>query len=486
MEVFGTIGIRIYLLYYKYMTKTLVGYNFIGKEIKINPIWFQKYKIIKTLGTGGTAKVFLAEHIKLGTFRAIKKISKSNVLHEQLLNEAHILKNLKNSCIPIIYDFEEDAHNSYIIEQYIEGQSLQLLLNQYKVLPESTIVDYTIQLCNLLQYLYSNNNPILYLDLKPDNIIIMKNEVKLIDFGASSFVNQLNNRKYALGTQGYAAPELYDGSIPDERTDIYGVGSLLYYMVTGQKYMHSHQNNSNLDEYKQYSKKLKNITQKCLRYYPWFRYSTISSLKSNLIKLNLKKSIISVKSSTSISIAIAGTQSRIGTTHLAILITSYFNKNGRSGLYIEKNDSKHILELVSQFQNIKTKTGIYQVYHCHMIPGNNTLLSYNHENYSISIYDYGCINSENVEDFIKCDYKLMVTGAKEWELKATENALRQLRQYKDIRYVFNYLNGRQYLDCVKHMDKSPCYRMPFEPDPFYLESNELVEEFISDLMSYDS
>lgn len=427
----------------------------------------------------------MAEHIKLGTFRAIKKISKSNVLHNQLLNEAQILKNLKNSCIPIIYDFEEDAHNSYIIEQYIEGQSLQLLLNQYKVLPESTIVDYAIQLCNLLQYLYSNYNPILYLDLKPDNIIIMNNEVKLIDFGASSFVNQLNNRKYALGTKGYVAPELYHGSLPDERTDIYGVGAILFLMLTGEKYTCFKQKKTNLDEYKQYSKKLKNITLKCLRFYPWFRYSTIGSLRNNLMKLNLKKSKNSDKSSKSISISIAGTQHRIGTTHLAILLTSYFNKSKRRGIYIERNESKHILELISQFQNIKTKNGIYQVYHCHMIPRNNAFFDLKFENYSITIYDYGCINMDNIEDFMKADYKLIVTGAKEWELKISEHALRLLHKYKDIRYIFNYLNGRQYLQCMKQMEKVPCYRMPFEPDPFYLESNELVEEFIMDLIGCD-
>src|SRR5699024_467062 len=130
--------------------------------------------------------VFLAEHIKLKDLRAIKRIRKDHILHGNLLKEAYILKNLRHSCIPIIYDFEEDDHYSYIIEQYIKGQSLQQFLGQWvgKV-KESTIVEIGIQICDLLQYLYSLENPILYLDLQPNNIIISEEKVKLIDFGAS-------------------------------------------------------------------------------------------------------------------------------------------------------------------------------------------------------------------------------------------------------------------------------------------------------------
>lgn len=88
----------------------------------INQILFDKYRIVKVLGSGGSATVYLAQHIKLESFRAIKCIRKDNPLYNNALKEAYILKNLRHSNIPIIYDIDEDLRCSYIIEEYIEGE----------------------------------------------------------------------------------------------------------------------------------------------------------------------------------------------------------------------------------------------------------------------------------------------------------------------------------------------------------------------------
>ena len=448
-----------------------------------NQIWFQKYQIIRTLGQGGSADVYLAEHIKLKTLRAIKRISKSNILYEQLLNEAYILKNLRHSCIPIIYDFEEDAQNSYIIEQYIEGESLKVLRQQCQHLPEEIIIDFAIQICDLMQYLYSVDNPILYLDLKPENIIIANNVVMLIDFGASSYKNQVANRKYSLGTKGFAAPELYGGHTPDERTDVYGIGTLLYYMVTGRSYDIPLQKWSRKRTIKHCSKSLQSIIEQCLPCYLSFRYATVSVLKNKLLNLNHKKSKIKAISSKSICFAIAGTQHRIGTTHLAILITSYFTRKGREGLYVEKNNSNHISSILKRYQNIKTKSGIYRVFECNMLPAYHIEIPYIKENYSVTILDYGCLNYENLDDFLKADIKLLVSGTKEWELDETEATLRLLNGYKDVKYLFNFMDGNQFRETIKHMDKLPCYRIPYEPNPFKWKENDYLDEFIERLMN---
>lgn len=98
-------------------------------------IWFQKYKILHLLGKGGTAKVYLAEHIILNSYRAIKVISKQHPLYSFQRNEAFILKNLKHSCIPIIYDIEEDEEGSYIVEQYLEGKNLKEYVEERGALP---------------------------------------------------------------------------------------------------------------------------------------------------------------------------------------------------------------------------------------------------------------------------------------------------------------------------------------------------------------
>ncbi len=458
------------------------GFTLIGKERMANQIWFHKYRIIKALGRGGSADVYLAEHIKLKSLRAIKRISRDNILHDQLLNEAYILRNLRHSCIPVIYDFEEDAHNSYIIEQYIEGRSLKVFRQLYRHLPENLIIHFAIQVCDLLQYLYSSDNPILYLDLKPENIIISDNVVKLIDFGASSYKNHLEERKYSLGTRGYAAPELYTGHMPDERTDVYGIGSLLYYMVTGSSYDKSFERRYDGELLRHCSKALQLIIKQCLRYNSNLRYPTVRALKNKLLGINHKKLISNSKSRESISIALAGTQHRIGTTHLAILITSYLNGSGKRGLYIENNDSNHISFLLKRYRNIKMVNGICQIFSCNLIPGYTANFSYNKEDYPFTVIDYGCLNHHNLEDFLKADIKLMIAGAKEWELSGTEEVLRLLSGEKEIKYLFNFLDGNQYGIIIKQMGRQACYRIPYEPNPFEWKKNDYLEDFLKNII----
>jgi serine/threonine protein kinase len=448
-----------------------------------NQIWFQKYQIIKMLGQGGSADVYLAEHVKLKSFRAIKRISKDSILHEQLLNEAHILKNLKHSCIPVIYDFEEDAHFSYIIEQYIEGESLRVFRQHYRNLSEEIIISFTIQICDLMQYLYSVDNPILYLDLKPDNIIIAEKTVKLIDFGASSYKNQVTNRKYSLGTKGYAAPELYNGHIPDERTDVYGIGMLLFFMMTGKGLDVSIQKRLKREIIRSYSKRLQSIMNQCLHSYPFFRYSTVSVLKNKLLDIDPQKRQTIVHSNKSICFAIAGTQHRIGTTHLSIILSSYFTRKGKKGLYIEKNNSNHIFDILKKYQKINTKDGIYHIFDCNMLPAYQIDLPYKVEDYQVTVLDYGCLNQGNLEEFLQADIKLVVSGAKEWEIDETEEILRLLSDYKDIKYLFNFIDGKQFHDITRFMENLPCYRIPYEPNPFQWNNHESLDRFIEKLIS---
>lgn len=447
-------------------------------------IWFQKYRIIKSLGRGGSAQVYLAEHIKLKTLRAIKQISKDAVLHEQLLNEAHILKSLKHSGIPVIYDFEEDAHNSYIIEQYIEGESLKAFRQKCRLLKENLIINFAVQICDLLLYLYSLDNPILYLDLKPENIIIADNVIKLIDFGASGFKNELNNRKFSLGTRGYAAPELYTGHIPDERTDIYGIGSILYYMAAGTVYDRKLSEKSRRKLLRHCSKSMQHIIYHCLRYNAVLRYSSVIVVKNKLLGINHRNQTGNFNGRESIRIAIAGTQPRIGVTHLALLITTYLNKTGSDAFYMERNDSDQIIKTLGRYQNRKTADGFYRLHNCNIIPGQAADILPVKDNFPVAIMDYGRINNSNMEDFKRADIRLIVAGGRDWELEATEETLCLLKGESKIRYLFNFINGNQFRTIVKHMEGLDCGRIPYEPDVFFWKKNKYLEDFIRNLLNY--
>jgi len=427
-------------------------------------IWFHKYRIIKLLGSGGTAKVYLAEHILLNSFRAIKCISNNNPLYELQRKEAQLLKNLKHSCIPIIYDIEEDEYGSYIVEQYIEGDTLREYIEIKGVLREDIIINLALQLCDFLHYLHSIEKPILYLDLKPENIIVAGSDLKLVDFGSAVYRDDCEGKQVFSGTRGYAAPELYRNNKIDERCDVYGIGMVLYYMATGIALNCDSAEIENIDGISNSSKQLKGIINRCLKFSPSQRYATVVQLSKQLSAI-MQKNIFNKKSGQSIRIAIAGAQPRIGVTHLSFRLCSYFVHQKNSCLYLERNSSECVWSIKNRYEEQTCNDGIYEVKGIHMLPKEMTGQC-NVAKYHILVEDYGCLTKYNLAEFLEAEIKILVLGAKDWELKFAEQVLDLVAEYKDIMYLFNYLDGRNFLQVMKSMKQRNCYRVPYEPDPF--------------------
>lgn len=448
------------------------------KETMKEPIWLSKYQVIKVLGKGGSAEVFLARHIKLDDLRAIKRISKNNPLLNQLLLEANILKNLSHPCIPCIYDLEEDSEYIYIVEQYIKGQSLKEFCEVKKHLSEHLIISIGIQICDLLLYLYSLDNPILYLDLQPTNIIIDQETVKLIDFGTAIFRDQPDARGVSFGTPYYTPPESYTMLKPDEKADVYGIGALLYYMVYGRVPVNN-KDKSGFVKRKEnsYSKELKIIISQCMRFHRFFRIPTIAVLKYKLSKLNRVKLNKDQISNKSLKIAVGGSQRRIGTTHLAILITSYLDNLGLTGYYVEENDTSHGFSFLSGNKVIRKENAVIRVNNCNMIPKFYLQEGFK-EIAGITVTDYGVITHENMMDFVNEDIKLLVTGGKEWEIEFRNRAFHLLNDCKDVIFLFNFLDGYQFGKQIKEIENKRVERIPYVPDPFYKPGNEVLDNFL--------
>ncbi len=427
-------------------------------------IWFQKYKILGLLGRGGTASVYLAEHVKLNSYRAIKVISKNHPLYELQRNEALLLKNLKHSCIPIIYDIEEDEESSYIVEQYLEGNTLKDYVETKGAVREDIIIHFGIQICDLIHYLHSNPKPILYVDLKPENVILSGSTVKLIDFGSAVYQEELRELQFYSGTIGYAAPELYRQDRIDERCDVYGIGMLLYYMATGHTVKRNQAGIDHIDQAGSCSVRMKNIINKCLRYNPYGRYNSVESLNKHLSAL-IQKNQLSVNADRTMTIAIAGAQQRIGATHFAFRLSKYLLKHRYTCLYEEHNNHGCVHAMKNCYKEVENKEGIYQLEGISMRSlrqGSEPVYT----GYQIIVQDYGCLNRGNMSEFLKADRKLLILGAKDWELEHSEQVLNMVAEYKDIDYLFNFLNGRQYQRVIKNMSQRNCFRISYEPDPF--------------------
>ena len=206
--------------------------------MEIGQVFDGRYKILKILGQGGMSKVYMAENIKLGNYWAIKEIYKKPDSQIDFLVEPNILKRLNHPLLPRIFDIIEEDSAVYIIVDYIEGMSLDRELAKVGKFPESLVINWARQICEVLAYLHSfKPNPIIYRDMKPSNIILMPDgSIKLIDFGiAREYKNNSDSDTVYIGTRGYAAPEQYGGSQTNVMTDIYSLGVTLYSLVTGKK-----------------------------------------------------------------------------------------------------------------------------------------------------------------------------------------------------------------------------------------------------------
>ncbi len=191
-----------------------------------------RYKIIKKLGEGATAQVYLVEDITTERRYAMKKSEREDLLRW----EAQILEKLNDGGFPKVKEY---VGNSLIME-YIEGRNLQELLEEGKKFSMKEIRYLMEEILRLLHILHKQEPPMIYRDMKPTNIMIGKNgKVYLIDFGAiySREIGIGSEMRQGLmaGTYGYAAPEqFWNGVVPDIRCDIYAAGKVLAYLLSGK------------------------------------------------------------------------------------------------------------------------------------------------------------------------------------------------------------------------------------------------------------
>ncbi|MFD0681742.1 MULTISPECIES: serine/threonine protein kinase [unclassified Paenibacillus] len=202
-----------------------------------------RYKIVTVLGSGGMSTVYLAEDLRLAGKRwAVKETRTTEKEALACVAEADMLIRLNHPNLPKIVDFYPAGNEgfSYLVMDYIEGETLlQRFERQAKRMPEGQVIGYALQLCDLFQYLHTRRpEPIIYRDLKPTNLMIdVEERVRLIDFGiARSFKSGQIADTVSIGTIGFAAPEQFEGRQTDSRTDLYGLGALMYFLLSGGQY----------------------------------------------------------------------------------------------------------------------------------------------------------------------------------------------------------------------------------------------------------
>lgn len=250
---------------------------------KINDLLLDgRFKIVKILGAGGMSKVYLAENTNLGTYWAIKEISKENDFKIDIKVEPNILKKLNHPSLPRIIDVFEDESYLYIVQDFIEGTPLDKELSKHIKFDVEKVIDWGIKICDVLEYLHGiKPNPVIYRDMKPANIILTPwDEIKLVDFGIAREYKYENTRDTVfIGTKGYAAPEQYGNGQSDVTTDIYSFGATIFQLLTGK--MLFEVKNEDLENYG-IDSKMSVVIKKSTMHDPKDRYLCVKDMRKDL------------------------------------------------------------------------------------------------------------------------------------------------------------------------------------------------------------
>ncbi len=251
-----------------------------------------KYKILSEIGHGGMSVVYMAINEKANKTWAIKEVRKDgkmdfNTVKQGLMAEIETLKNLKHDNLPSIVDVIEDDDSFIIVMDYIEGRSLDKIIQENGAQPEAYVVEWAKQLCDVFGYLHSRTPPIIYRDMKPANIMLKPDgNITVIDFGTAKSYEIDLGETTGIGTIGYAAPEQYIGSgygRTDARTDIYCLGITLYHLLTNIdpcKNLISDRSIRSVNP--ALSHGLDAIIQKCTEHHPDNRYQSCAELMYDL------------------------------------------------------------------------------------------------------------------------------------------------------------------------------------------------------------
>lgn len=207
---------------------------------KIGTVLEGKYEILKEIGQGGMSTVYLANDTHLNRNWAVKEVKKQGngendqIIVNSLLAEANLVKRLDHPALPRIVDIIDKGGTIYIVMDFIEGESLDKILAANGPQPESKVIAWAMQVCDVFTYLHSQTPPIIYRDMKPSNLMLKPNgNISIIDFGiAREYKERGISDTTVLGTRGYAPPEQYSGQT-DPRSDIFALGMTMHHLLTG-------------------------------------------------------------------------------------------------------------------------------------------------------------------------------------------------------------------------------------------------------------
>lgn len=214
-----------------------------GETLPKGTVLQKRYQIIKVVGIGGMGVVYQARDMrfpnvtKLCAVKELMNTAPDARLRELAMRgferEANVLAMTNHPFLPKIFDYFSEGNRSYLVMDFIDSKNLEQILEETPgFLPEEQVIQWTIQICDVLSYLHNMEpNPVVFRDMNPSNVMVgPQDRIMLIDFGIAR-VFQPDQKGTMVGTEGYSPPEQYRG-IAEPRTDIYALGATMHHLLT--------------------------------------------------------------------------------------------------------------------------------------------------------------------------------------------------------------------------------------------------------------
>ena len=204
-----------------------------------------RYEILSVQGLGGMGAVYRARDLRFSAVEKIVAVKEMNntapdarlrrIGIQNFEREANILASLSHPSIPKIFDYFTEGQRSYLVLEFIEGETLEDLSdNSPQPFAQEEVVEWALQICDVLAYLHSHKPPVIFRDIKPGNLMMRHHDgrIMVIDFGIAK-VFEHGARGTMIGTEGYSPPEQYRGAA-EPRGDLYALGATVHHLLTGR------------------------------------------------------------------------------------------------------------------------------------------------------------------------------------------------------------------------------------------------------------
>jgi serine/threonine protein kinase len=204
-----------------------------------------RYCVVRPLGRGGMGGMYLVRDALAGDApRAVKELlpepgaspAELAQARERFAREARLLASLSHAALPHVYEFFNDDGHSYLVMEYIEGETLEQRVQREGAQSEAQALAWAGELCAVLEYLHARTPPVVFRDVAPDNVMVDgAGHIHLIDFGIARIFNPVKQTDtLRFGKVGYAPPEQFGGGQTTPKSDLFALGATLHYALTGR------------------------------------------------------------------------------------------------------------------------------------------------------------------------------------------------------------------------------------------------------------